>query len=304
MGKYSFWPEVFYNVFGGHEPVLSLSPGDTVTTSTVDAHGIDAGMSQVAERPNPLTGPFFIERAEPGDTLIVRIDRLFPNRSSGWSATSVSRTVVDPSFVDTIPDKEYAEWKIDLKKKMLRLHHPASGVSNIEFQLAPMLGCIGVAPSDGQKLSSMTSAEHGGNMDYSGCREGTRLYLPVYTEGALLYIGDGHALQGDGELGSTGVEVSMDVEFTVELVKRKKIGWPRGEDEQFMFTMGNARPFDQALQHAITEMIRWLLDDFHLDIMSTHLLMGQCVRFEVANFYDPAYTAVCKLQRSLVQKLK
>ena len=163
-----------------------------------------------------------------------------------------------------------------------------------------MLGCFGVAPDRGQAISTATSGPHGGNMDYKGFEQGVTVYFPVAVEGALLFVGDGHAVQGDGEIVGTGIEVSFDVQFTVTLQKGRRIGWPRAENETHILTVGNARPLDQALQHATTEMCRWLTTDYDLDMLGAHTLLGQCVEYEIANVFDPAYTVVCKLRKSLL----
>jgi len=137
-------------------------------------------------------------------------------------------------------------------------------------------------------------------MDYPGLREGTTLYLPVFVPGARLYLGDGHATQSDGEIAGSGTEVSFDVRFTVTVLKGRRIGWPRGENAEWLFTLGNARPLEQALQQATGEMMSWLEERCRLDPAAVGLLMGQAVRYEVGNVYDPAYTLVCKLpKRSL-----
>ncbi len=290
----------FHNVFGGCSPVLRVCSGDSIETSIVDAHGFDRNLREVARRGNPLTGPFYIEDAEPADTIAVRIDSLSPNRRHAWSSTVVSHTVVESVFVPALPEKKYATWDIDLETGTLQVLEPESAVGRTNFQLAPMLGCIGVAPAQGQVLSSATSAEHGGNMDYCGVKEGATIYFPVFERGALLSIGDGHALQGDGELGGTGVEGSFDVKLTVHLIKDNPIGWPRGEDVQAIFTFGNARPFFEAVQHATTEMLRWLINGFGLDMVAASILMGQCARIDVGNVFDPAHTAVCRIFRSLI----
>jgi len=289
---------MFHNVFGKRETVLRLSSGDTIITSTADAHGFDSQMREVAQRPNPLTGPFFVDGAQPGDTLAVDLEKITPNRREGWSSNSIDPSIVDPSFAGALPEKEYVQWQVDAKGRRLILRDQGWKHARLQLPMEPMLGCIGVAPKEGQLLSSMTSAEHGGNMDWRGCREGTRVYLPVFEEGALLYIGDGHAVQSDGEIGGTGVEISMTVRLSVHLLKQKKITWPRAEDSICIYTIGNARPLFQALQHATTEMIRWLADEFQLDTISASILMSQCVRYELANVFDPAYSAVCKLEKT------
>jgi acetamidase/formamidase len=299
-----FEPEVFHNVFGGHGEVLSLSPGDRLVTSTVDAHGVDSKMRQVALRPNPLTGPFSVRGAEPGDTLVVHLEKILPNREIGWASNAIAPSLVDPDFARNVPEKEYVEWRVDGRKRRVLLTDAGWSSGTLELPLEPMLGCIGVAPKDGQILSSMTSAEHGGNMDWCGCRQGVSFYLPVFTGGALLYVGDGHAVQGDGEIGGNGVEISMEVELSVDLIKGREIGWPRAEDDRWFYTIGNARPFLQALQHATTEMIRWLARDYNLGFSEASILMSQCVRYEVANIFNPAYTGVCKLEKATLAGIR
>src|SRR4029079_14721629 len=132
---------------------------------------------------------------------------------------------------------------------------PATRLGELTLPLAPMLGCFGVAPPRGQAISTATSAEHGGNMDYRGFCAGVTVYFPVFVPGALLHVGDGHAVQGDGEVCGTRIEISFDVRFTVRVLKNRPAAWPRGENEEFLFTIGNARPLDQAVQHATTELL-------------------------------------------------
>ena len=137
-------------------------------------------------------------------------------------------------------------------------------------------------------------------MDYRGFRAGVTVYFPVFVEGALFFVGDAHALQGDGEIVGTGIEVSADVEFTVEVLKGKRISWPRGENDEFVLAVGNARPLDQALQHATTELMRMLADDHGLDFRASSALLGQCIRYEIGNVFDPAYTVVAKVAKELL----
>ncbi len=134
-------------------------------------------------------------------------------------------------------------------------------------------------------------------MDYRHFVAGTTVYFPVLTEGALFFLGDGHAVQGDGEMAGTGIEISCDVAFRVELQKGKTIGWPRGESADYIWTVGNARPLDQATQHATTEMIRWLTHDYAMDALTANVLMGQVVEYDLGNMFDPAYTMVCKMAK-------
>jgi acetamidase/formamidase len=193
---------------------------------------------------------------------------------------------------------------LDLDGGTARLESPPPGLESLgDLPLDPMLGCFGVAPPRGQAISCATSGEHGGNMDYRGFREGVTVDFPVFAEGGLFHLGDGHALQGDGEIVGTGIEVSMDVEFSLELLKEKKIGWPRADDGTFVMAVGNARPLDQALQHATTELLRLLEQDYGLDYRAGSALLGQCIQYDVGNVFDPAYTAVAKVEKALLEKL-
>jgi acetamidase/formamidase len=298
-----FAPERYYTTMGSHPPVLRIAPGDTVVTTTVDSLGQNASGEPITPGFNPMTGPFFIEGAEPGDTLIVRLDRLDPSRPTGVSSAVLAPSVVDPEFARNLPEHPLLYWDVDRTRGEVSLQTPVPGLEALRLPLDPMLGCFGVAPAGGQSISPLTAAEHGGNMDYQGFRAGATVYLPVFAPGALLFVGDGHATQGDGEIVGSGTEISLDIEFTVDLRKGERIGWPRGENEDYIFTAGNARPLDQALQHATTEMMRWLERDWKLEVVAASTLLGQCVKYEVGNVFDPAYTMICKLPKAVLRQL-
>ena len=298
MTSHHFDPTSYYTSFGSHPAALHIASGDTVTTSTIDAGGTNARGEQVAGSPNPQTGPFYIEGAEPGDTLQVNLDHLYPNREIGYSNALLAPHVVDPIYVSRLPERKGLEWRIQPDTNTAVLITPLPGLTNFTLPLSPMLGCLGVAPEDSQSISSATSGPYGGNMDYRGCKAGASFYFPVFMPGALLHLGDGHAAQGDGEVVGTGIEISFDVRFTVYLHKGRQIHWPRGENADFIFTLGNARPLDQALQHATTEMMVWLQEDYGLDAYTASTLLGMCVQYDLGNIFDPAYTMVCKLSKA------
>jgi amidase len=301
MALHHFQPTDYHTAIGPFEPVLRIGDGDTVVTTTVDAFGKDASDTLVTPRGNPQTGPFYIAGAEPGDTLLVQLDQIVPNRVIGYSGSVVAPNVVEPSFVRELPERELAEWRVDNECATATLIKPETKLGNLTIPLTPMLGCFGVAPPRGQAISTATSAEHGGNMDYRGFVPGVTVYFPVFVSGALLHVGDGHATQGDGEIVGTGIEISMQVQFTVQVIKGKRIRWPRGENAEYIFAVGNARPLDQAVQHATTEMLRWLKEDYKLDATAASLLLGQCVEYDLGNVFDPAYTMVCKLRKALLR---
>jgi acetamidase/formamidase len=135
-------------------------------------------------------------------------------------------------------------------------------------------------------------------MDYNGVVAGVKLMLPVYEPGALLFLGDGHGRQGDGEIVGNALETSMDVEFTVDLIKQKKIRWPRLENDEYIVVLGSASPLLQALQHATTEMQRWLMADYGCDERGSSLLMGHMLEYDIANIVDPHFTVAAKMRKS------
>jgi len=302
---HEFEPTHFHVTMGSHEPVLRVRSGDVIRTWTVDSGGYDRNGEDITEGGNPQTGPFYLEGAEPGDTLRVRFDSIRPNRKRGVTGALVAPHVVDPHFVPELGERSGEDWwELDLERGTARLENPPPGLESLgELPLDPMLGCFGVAPPQGQAISCATSGEHGGNMDYRGFREGVTVDFPVFAEGGLFHLGDGHGLQGDGEIVGTGIEVSMDVEFSLELLKGKTIRWPRADDGTFVMAVGNARPLDQALQHATTELLRLLEQDYGLNYRASSALLGQCIQYDVGNVFDPAYTAVAKVEKALLEKL-
>lgn len=302
---HEFEPTHFHTTMGSHEPVLRVRSGDAIRTWTVDSGGYDRHGEDITEGGNPQTGPFYVIGAEPGDTLRVRFDSIRPNRTRGVTGALVAPHAVDPHFVPELGARGGEDWWVlDLEGGTARLENPPAGLESLgDLPLEPMLGCFGVAPPRGQAISCATSGEHGGNMDYRGFREGVAVDFPVFAEGGLFHLGDGHALQGDGEIVGTGIEVSMDVQFSLELLKGKSIGWPRADDGTFVMAVGNARPLDQALQHATTELLRLLEQDYGLDYRAGSALLGQCIKYDVGNIFDPAYTAVAKVEKALLERL-
>lgn len=306
MTTHHFSPTHYHITLGSHAPVLHIAPGDTVETTTVDAHGIDMNDQQITEEGNPMTGPFYVDGAEPGDILLVRIESVVPNRRRGWSRRVLAPNVVDPALVAVLPrENEKAYWDVDVAAKTVMLKDPGdTALGRVTLPLEPMIGCFGVAPAGGEFISTATSGPHGGNMDYRGFRPGVTVGFPVFVPGALFHLGDVHARQGHGEIVGTGVEISAAIRFSVSLRKGRPCYWPCAEDEDTIFTAGNARPLDQALQHATSQMLLWLGEDYGLDFTAASLLLGQAVEYEVGNVFDPAYTVVCKLPRRVVDPFR
>lgn len=308
MPTHRFSPSHYFSTLDAHPPVLHVADGDTIETTTLDAGGFDQDRTRRHDGVNPMTGPFFVEGAAPGDALAVRLDSLRPSRRWGWSGTQLAPNVVDPADASLLPPPPPfatggGAWDVDADAQTATLLSPETRLGRFTLPTRPMLGCFGVAPAGGEAISTATSARHGGNMDYKGFGEGVTVFFPVAVPGALFFLGDGHAAQGCGEVCGTGIEVSFDVRVTLSVLKNTPIQWPRAETGTHLLAVGNARPLDQALQHATSEMARWLQQDYGLDRAGAHTLMGQCVEYEVANVFDPAYTVVCKVSKALLARI-
>lgn len=292
-------PEVYYRVFSRSLPVLKrIQTGDLVVTKTLDSGGQDdKGAHRHPEPGNPLTGPFYVEGAEPGDALVVHIQKLRLNRNWGYTGYRLGLFSLTPEYVETVYSGKYKEdlvrkgtahlvpWDIDLTRNTVRLREPKSERISLEFPARPMLGCIGVAPPGDFAPTSGPAGSYGGNLDYNEIREGSTVLLPVYHPGALLLIGDGHALQGDGEPMGNGIETSLDVEFTVEVRKKAKLTGPRVETTEHIISVGAQPEFssslDRGLQMATVDMVQWLVNDYKLEPWAAHLLVGYQGKYDV-----------------------
>jgi amidase len=300
-----FVPDRFYGTYSAaHPPALRVKPGDTVVTKTIDAAGVDWNGKSVAQGPNPQTGPFYVEGAAAGDVLVVTFLKIETNRTMAYSASLLAPYAVDPTAIAARTDREAKRltWTIDRAKNVARLDQADVQAGGIELPLRPMLGCVGVAPARKEAISTATPGPFGGNMDYAGLNAGVKVMLPVNEPGALLFIGDGHARQGEGEVAGTGLETSMDVEFTVDLIKQKPMAWPRMETATHIIVLGSARPVLEAFQHATSELQRWLIADYGFSERGAQTFMGQAAEYEVANVVDPAFTVVAKIPKALLRR--
>src|SRR5262245_46945267 len=288
----------YYNTFSRAHPVLKrVRPGDTVVTKTLDAGGQDEKDVRRGQPSNPLTGPFYVEGAEPDDALIVRFTKMRMNRRWGWTAYRLGLFSLTPESVEGLYPNRYKDdlirpgrsnlipWELDLERQTVRLREPASQVIKLEFPAKPMLGCVGVAPAGDFAPTSGPSGSYGGNLDYNEIGEGSVVMLPVYHPGALLFLGDGHALQADGEPTGTGVETSMDVEFTVDVRKKANLTGPRVETGEYIISVGSQPEFvsalDRALRLATSDMVSWLEADYKLEPWAAHMLIGYQGKYDV-----------------------
>ncbi len=303
---HTFEPVAFHRFFSGTiAPALHINPGDTVRTTTVDAGGRDAKGITRSNGGNPETGPFYVEGASPGDTLVVKFNRIRLNRDSAGSGDRIVPDALGPGyFRDAKFDNKFSsEWKLDRNAGYGMLAKPSEHLKNFRVKLAPMLGCVAVAPPDKQTFRSGWLGSWGGNMDYNGLREGTTLYLPVYQEGAILFVGDGHAAQGDGELTGDALETSMDVEFTVNVISGHSTGGPRAENDEYIMAMGIGNSLPDALRQATTQLARWLERDYHLTPNESAIVLGSSIRYDIAEIVDPQVNIVAKVSKAVLAQL-
>ena len=295
-----FVPKIGYPTFAKREPVLRIKPGDTVETSSLWGEWYErAGGAWPGE-----VGPFHIEGATPRDTLVVKIIKLRPNRDRAVSTHSPNFSALandkyTPVLNDPTPAKRFL-WKLDLAKMTGILDLPASRLKRIEVELSPMLGRVATAPPGEQSWGGLWPGEFGGNMDASDVREGATVYLPIFHDGALFYFGDGHALQGDGEVCGSGLETSMDVTFEFGLIKNKAIRWPRIENAEFIMATGSVRPLMDAFRIAQIELILWLVDEYGFEKWEAFQVVSQVGSTRIANAVDPNYTVVAKFPKKFL----
>ena len=291
-------------VFGPADPVAALRPGDTLDTNTLDCFGgalkKPGDTMSMVKMDNPLTGPFYIEGAQPGDTLVLKFldlsidgDQGIGNYVPGFGALSSS--TYTPMLNHDLPERIWF-YPIDKETNTATFKATDSDFTT-KIPLHPFLGCVGVAPADGEARSSLVAAEFGGNMDAPEASVGNTLYLPVNVMGALLYLGDGHAAMGDGEVAGSAIEVPMHERIQVDLIKGKKISWPRFENDEYLMAAGIYRPLEDATRIAYTELIKWIHDDYGLSQLDLYELMSVAGELRVTEIVDPNYAVVARINK-------
>jgi amidase len=290
--------------YGPSQPVAHLASGDILVTNTLDAFG-DALQKpgdklSLVKGDNPLTGPFFVDGAEPGDTLKVDFLDIQVNGNQGVGAFApgfgaLNATSYTPMLSAPLPEKIWY-YPVDHASNTATFHALDSKFS-VKIPLHPFFGCIGVAPAGGEARSSVVPAENGGNMDAPEASVGNTLYLPVNVPGALLYLGDGHAAMGDGEIAGTAIEVPLRARLQVSVIKGRKIPWPRFENAQAIMTAGIYRPLDDALRIAFTELVSWIHQDYGLSELDAYELLSKVARVRVAEMVDPNYVIIASIEK-------
>src|SRR5713101_3203209 len=304
--RHEFVPTTFYRRFSAeNKPVLTVAPGDTIHATTVDAGGTDEkGVTRVLGG-NPETGPFYIETAAPGDTLVVHLTRVRLNRDWAESDDFLVGRAVDSDLAVKMKDfGKNVRWHLDVQHGIGTPEKPAEHLTRYAVPLRPMLGCVAVAPNVAQAAPGTgDSGRYGGNMDFNEMVEGATVYLPVSVPGALLYVGDGHAMQGDGELNGNALETSMDVEFTVDVIPGKRIMGPRVESATHIMAMGLDGSLDDAFRTATANMAQWLTDDYKLTPSEVAQVLGTSAEYKVSEVADRNAGIVLKINKERLQPL-
>jgi acetamidase/formamidase len=302
--------EEYAFTFGGVAPLRRVPPGTVLRLWSEDAYcGALRSVKDLSSEKvdlrfvNPQTGPFYVEGAEPGDTLALHFVSIEPARDWGASAaipffgglTSTDRVA---TLQDPLPDTTWI-YELDRTRNTVTFAARHSDL-RIDLPVEPMLGTVGVAPPGGEVRSSLVPERFGGNMDTPQMRAGTTCFLGVNVEGALFSVGDGHYRQGEGEACGTAVEGAMTTTLIVELIKGGAPSWPRLEDDTHWMTVGSSRPLEDAWRIGAVELVRWFGELYGLHPMDAYQLLSQIAQAPIANVVDANYSAVVKARKSLL----
>ncbi|MEU6780839.1 acetamidase/formamidase family protein [Nonomuraea angiospora] len=301
-------PEDLSYTFGGRSAVGKVRPGTILELYTEDCFGgrvrtVDDLPSQVCEFPylNPVTGPFHVEGAEPGDTLALHFVKITPARDWAVSTTFPHFGALTGTHTTAMlqPPLEERVWRYDIDlDRGVAVYHARNSDFSVALPLDPMHGTVGVAPAANEARMTITPDAHGGNMDTPELRAGVTVYLGVNVEGGMFSIGDGHGLQGHGEVCGTAVESAMNTVVAVELVKGVATPWPRLEDDLHLMSTGSARPLEDAYRISQHDLVTWTSELTGLDTLDAYQLVSQAGQAPVGNVCDTNYTMVAKLPKA------
>jgi len=288
-----------------NKPVATIKPGEVVKVETRDAlSGVikpNRTLEDIIQKgatiyKNPITGPLYVKGAEPGDTLVVTvIDISIPNE--GVTLVIPGSGGLEGWLQKSPPLTKFS--KLTNGKVIFALQDGRE----IEISPKPFVGTIGVSPAS-EAVATVTPGKHGGNMDTPDICPGNKLFLPVMTKGALLGLGDVHAVQGDGEICGTAVEIPSAVTMKIDLIKNKQIDWPRIESPDEIMTVCSAKPLEDAVRLAFMELIKWLTNDYGFELYDAYMFLSLVAKIRVSQIVDPLFTVVAKLpKRCLPRKL-
>jgi len=303
---HQFEPTVFRKQFSAlYDPVLTINPGDTLHTTTVDAGGADAKGQQRSLGGNPQTGPFYITSAMPGDTLVVHVVQLKLNRDYAISDDGIVPRGMDDQLAVRMKDAaKPTRWHLDLDKGLASPVDPGPHMKNYSVPVRPMLGCMAVAaPPSSAAPNTGDNGPYGGNMDFNEIVEGATVYLPVAVPGALLYFGDAHALQGDGETTGDALETSMDVTVTVDVIPGKRTPAPRVENATHIMALAYAGSLDDAIKKANANMAAWLSEQYQLTPHELGMLLGTAAEYRISEIADRNAGVVLKISKKRLESL-
>lgn len=303
-------PENLVCSFGGNEPRLRVPAGSVIELTTEDCFGgrvrsagdLPSSVCDLAGL-NPVTGPIFVEGAEPGDTLAVHFAEIRPRRDWAVSSTfphfgALTGTGTTAMLHEPLEERVWV-YEVDVERGVCRFQARNSEFS-VELPLDPFHGTVGVAPAAGERTMSVTPSAHGGNMDTPELRAGTTLYLPVHEPGAMLAIGDGHCRQGEGEVCGTAVEAAMSTTVVVDVLKGEQTAWPRLQSDEFIMSTGSAKPLEDAYRVSQRDMVGWVASLTGLDSLDALQLVSQAGLAPTGNVVDPNYTMVAKMPTALL----
>lgn len=306
-GNYRYNPSSYSNEFSSQRPpVMTIWSGDSVQTKTIDSGGVDENGLTVALYGNPQTGPFYVAGADIGDVLAIHIKSLRLNRDYADSLDMIVHKAQSARLASKASQLGQAvRWKLDLKNGLASPEIASGRLKNFSIPVKPMLGGLAVAPGNGMPpISSGDTGSFGGNMDFNEVIEGNTVYLPVYQPGALLYLGDAHALQGDGETSQYALETSMAVEFSVTVIKNKEISVPRVESPTHIMSLGQAGSIDDALKLATNDMTQWLAEDYGLSLSESAQVLGAAIEYRVVNLAGRSVGLAAKLDKRLLKNIR
>lgn len=300
-------PEEYAYTFGGRAPVARLRPGDILEVATEDCFGgrvrsVDDLPSQVCEFPylNPVSGPFHVDGAEPGDTLALHFADITPVRDWAVSTTfphfgALTSTHTTATLQPSLEERVWM-YDVDVAAGVVRYHARRSDFT-VELPLDPMHGTVGVAPAAFETRMTITPDAHGGNMDTPELRAGVTAYFGVNVEGALFALGDGHCRQGHGEVSGVAVEAAMRTVVVVDLIKGAATPWPRLESDTHLMSTGSARPLEDAYRISQHDLVTWTAGLLGLDLLDAYQLVSQGGQAPVGNVCDTNYTMLATIDK-------
>ncbi len=303
---HDFEPTSFYTTYSSiWAPVLRIRPGDSVRTRTFD-NDRDAKATRLGVGGNPSTGPFYVEGAMPGDTLVVRLTKVRANKKTARQGGRINARAINASYLvgATYDPAVTGEWTLDMDKGVATLANPTERMKGFTVPIKTMLGCVSVAPPGMEQLRGTDLGVFGGNLDYNDNVEGTTLYFPVFHAGGLFGIGDAHAAQGDGELTGSALETSADVEFTVDVIKGEIYQQVRAETKDFLIAFGVSGSVAESIQASTTLLVEWLKKDYGMTDSEVALFVGAVLQYDIAELVDPHINVVAKVPKTALASIK